>query len=151
MKTAALPSAALVAAQFLLIGLLLVPVGTLLPVSASDIPGVLCVLASLVLVVVAYRSMRQGTFTVVPEPRETGELVTHGPYAHIRHPMYTAALIGGLGIVLIRGSWMDGILVVLLGLVLIVKLQREERLLQQRYPDYAVYRSHTSALIPGLY
>lgn len=144
-------SKALVGAQFLLIALLVLPISSAWPRTASDLPGVLLVLAALVLVVVAYRSMSHGTFTVVPEPRDTATLVTQGPYAVVRHPMYTAALLGGLGVSLIRASLIDGVLLAALALVLVIKLRREEHLLLARFPDYAVYRSHTSALLPGLY
>lgn len=95
--------------------------------------------------------MRAGTFTVVPEPRSTAQLVTRGPYARVRHPMYTAVLLGALGAALMRNSAIDWIACVLLVVVLLLKINREEQLLMTRYPEYVDYRSRTAALVPGCY
>ncbi|HLB19625.1 MAG TPA: methyltransferase, partial [Gaiellaceae bacterium] len=58
------------------------------------------------------------SFTVMPRPIETGSLVESGPYAFIRHPVYSALVLGGLGLTLVRLSWPTLILTVALLVVL---------------------------------
>ena len=87
----------------------------------------------------------------VPDPRPDARLVERGPYAVIRHPMYTAVLLvfGALAFdapsPLRLALW--GVLLV----DLLVKLHYEERLLDARLPGYAAYRARTKRLVPGLY
>jgi len=144
-------SRVLVASQFVLIALLAAPLAGLVPQGAMDLPGALCLLGSLVLVIAAFLAMRRRDFTVMPEPRPGSRLIEHGPYARIRHPMYTAVLLGGLGAALLHGGAVDGLLLVLLVCVMVTKLRHEERLLQAAHPGYAAYRTRTAALMPGVY
>jgi len=144
-------SLALVAAQIGLLVMLASPVITLLPQGLADIPGALCLASCAVLACWAFLSMRGGNFTVLPEPRDNAHLVTRGPYASIRHPMYTAVLLGGLGVALTHNTLTDWVLCLLLLGVMLLKIRREEGLLIARYADYPAYRARTAALLPGLY
>ena len=144
-------SVALVAAQFALIALLASPLATLVPDDAAGWLGALCLAGSLALVGWAFAAMRAANFSVLPEPVAGNRLVARGPYARVRHPMYAAVLLGGLGACLLHGSALDWALLALLGVVLAVKARREERLLGALHPAYADYAARTSALVPGLY
>ena len=79
------------------------------------------------------------------------KLVERGPYSLMRHPIYTAHLLLGLGTAL--GS---GRLVAFAGLVSFVlgfwiKLRQEERLLLRGFPEeYLAYKARVKALIPYL-
>lgn len=92
-----------------------------------------------------------GNFNIRPEPRRGARLVTRGPYRWVRHPMYVALLLAMAGIVaeapngLLPGAW--GTLL----LVLNFKAALEERLLQQRWPEYADYRARTWRFIPWIW
>jgi protein-S-isoprenylcysteine O-methyltransferase Ste14 len=76
------------------------------------------------------------------------ELVTGGPYAHARHPIYGGLMLSMLGSALAEN------LVWLLPFVLftpyfIFSAQREEKLMLSQFPDaYREYRRHTKMLIP---
>jgi protein-S-isoprenylcysteine O-methyltransferase Ste14 len=78
-------------------------------------------------------------------------LVTGGPYAAIRHPIYTALILlfGGLAAQI-------GTSTALLGLALVIfscwiKLQQEEALMLQTFPDaYPAYKAGTKRLVPWL-
>ncbi len=78
-------------------------------------------------------------------------LIRSGPYALVRHPIYTGILLALLGSGLTRGEWRD-----LVGLLLVAgafrrKLAIEERWLAEQFPaDYAGYRRDVPALIPRL-
>ena len=79
------------------------------------------------------------------------ELIRGGPYAWVRHPIYTGVLLGFIGTAIVRGEW-RGVLAVLIVLVALWrKLRLEERFMSETFGDeYRRYREHTAALIPFL-
>jgi protein-S-isoprenylcysteine O-methyltransferase Ste14 len=71
---------------------------------------------------------------------EDQKVITTGPYAWVRHPMYAASLAMLLGIPIALGSWW-GVLTVLAMLpVLIWRLLDEERFLARNLPGYIDYQ-----------
>ena len=88
--------------------------------------------------------------TPLPAPTETGELKTEGPYAIVRHPIYTGAL----------GIWLSWALLrspkalpptIALYLFFVMKSAKEEEWLEERYPEYPDYRKRVpSRIIPGV-
>lgn len=91
---------------------------------------------------------RPGNFSVLPEPRATTRLVTGGPYAWVRHPMYTSLLLGAAGVALGWNTPVHWIALGALAVVLDVKARREERLLTHRFADYADYARRTPRFLP---
>ena len=85
-----------------------------------------------VVAVAAITVIPSRTFSVMPEPKSGGELVTRGIYRHIRHPMYLAVLLCGLAACLGYASVLKWDMLALLAGVLIAKIRREERLLLAR-------------------
>jgi protein-S-isoprenylcysteine O-methyltransferase Ste14 len=79
-------------------------------------------------------------------------VVSTGPYARVRHPMYAGALLMLLGMPLALGSWW-GVLVFLAMLpALIWRVFDEEKLLTENLPGYAEYRQKVRfRLIPGVW
>lgn len=139
-------SRVLVAAQLLLIALIAWPSAPL----AITVTGIALLVLGVGTAVAALVVMPARTFSVLPEPRSGGELVTRGIYRHVRHPMYLAVLLCGIAAALAYGSPAKWVLLALLAGVLALKIRREERLLLARFPDYAAYRQRTSAIIPYL-
>lgn len=86
--------------------------------------------------------------TAYPEPKAEGELVRHGVYAWVRHPLYTSLLLLGLGWSAVWGSWPALLATVALGVQLRQKSRVEERRLMELFPDYAEYREEVSAFLP---
>ena len=83
--------------------------------------------------------------------KENHELIRHGPYGHVRHPIYSAILMMVLGSAMAVGTLgaLIGLPLILLGVWL--KLRQEEALMTEHFPaEYPSYRSRVSALIPGL-
>jgi protein-S-isoprenylcysteine O-methyltransferase Ste14 len=78
--------------------------------------------------------------TVFPRPKPGGVLVQHGVYRFARHPIYGGALLMfvGLGVI---SSVPALAATALLAYIWVRKSREEERLLVERFPDYAEYRS----------
>lgn len=126
---------------------------SLIPIEHIDvmsIVGILCIASALGLAIWAKRSMHATHFSIFPEPVDEGTLVTEGPYRFVRHPMYSALLLAGSGVVVTDFSLYRCLLFLGLLLVLVVKIRREEQLLISAYPAYADYRKTSHALIPGV-
>ena len=91
------------------------------------------------------------SLTPLPEPMPGAALVTTGPYARCRHPLYRQILIGALGMALLLGSLLHLALLLALAAVLGGKARREERALLAVHPEaYRAYRALTPAIAAGL-
>ena len=86
-------SAVLVAAQLALIVLLVATTQPLATPLANAAAFVL-VLAATFVGIAALAANRPGNFNIRPELKPQARLVTDGIYAHLRHPMYLAVLLG---------------------------------------------------------
>jgi len=81
--------------------------------------------------------------------KEGHELVTAGPYARIRHPIYTAVILLAIGLFLLFETLGGTLGVALLVLGCWIKLRQEERLMIGQFPDaYPAYMRHTKRLVP---
>lgn len=79
------------------------------------------------------------------------QLRTHGPYALVRHPIYTGLLAMWAGAVLLGGGGRWVVFLAINLVILEVKIIFEERLLMSAFPDeYRRYRSRVPKLVPGL-
>jgi len=67
------------------------------------------------------------------------KVVTTGPYALVRHPMYTGALLMCLFVPIALGSWVGLPFVLPLVLVIVVRLLDEEKLLKKDLAGYDAY------------
>lgn len=98
----------------------------------------------------ALAANRPGNFNIRPEPRPDGRLVTTGPYAHVRHPMYLSVLLAMAAFAVAGDGWQWGAWGALAA-VLAAKVRREERALVILHPGYEAYRERTRAIIPFLF
>ncbi|HVU45700.1 MAG TPA: isoprenylcysteine carboxylmethyltransferase family protein [Terracidiphilus sp.] len=79
------------------------------------------------------------------------ELVTSGPYAVARHPIYTGLLLAAAGTALAIGEWRCILALALILAAFLVKITAEEQLMMQTFPNaYPQYRKRVKALIPGV-
>ncbi len=78
-------------------------------------------------------------------------LRTDGPYAIVRHPIYTGLLGMLLGTVLVNGLGLWIAVLVAAGVLFFVKIYSEERLLLRIFgADYERYRQTVPQIVPGL-
>ncbi len=89
--------------------------------------------------------------TAFPKPIEGGVLVTTGPYAYVRHPIYSGLILGTLGWALFRANLFGAALALVLFLFFDLKSRREERWLAEAYSGYAKYQGRVRKLIPWVY
>jgi protein-S-isoprenylcysteine O-methyltransferase Ste14 len=83
---------------------------------------------------------------------EGQSVVSTGPYAIVRHPMYAGALVYLLGTPLALGSYWGLAVLALMLPILIWRLVDEERVLEQRLPGYGDYKRNVRyRLLPGVY
>ena len=142
---------ALVGAQFgLLAALVILPAGELWSrgLMSLIVGGALLVGG---FVVAALAGLRLGpSLTPLPIPKEDGELITGGFYHYVRHPIYTGVLMAGAGLVVAQASLAHIAGWVLLWGVLMLKALGEERMLAEKYNDYAEYSKKTGRFFPHL-
>ena len=141
----------LVAIQFLFIALLIaLPPGALYPVgTALTVVSMVLVGVGIVLGMIAGARLG-GSLTPSPIPRESGQLATSGVYRFVRHPIYSALLMVGLGLALRGASVWHVVVFVALLVLLEVKARAEEAMLIRKYEGYASYASRVGRFVPGV-
>jgi protein-S-isoprenylcysteine O-methyltransferase Ste14 len=78
-------------------------------------------------------------------------IICSGPYAFVRHPIYTGMLTAAIGTGLVVGEWRAIVAVVMLLVTHSRKALREESLLMTEFGDeYAAYRRSTGFLLPRI-
>jgi protein-S-isoprenylcysteine O-methyltransferase Ste14 len=86
-----------------------------------------------------------GTVTI----KQEHELISSGPYAIVRHPIYTGLIVAFIGSGLARGEWRGVLAVIIAWAALWRKLRLEERWMTERFGEqYAAYCRRTPALVP---
>jgi protein-S-isoprenylcysteine O-methyltransferase Ste14 len=79
------------------------------------------------------------------------ELISTGPYAVVRHPIYTGLLVALAGSALYDGRWRAVLGVGFLAIGFWLKARSEERLLESEFgEEYRAYRTRTPMLVPSL-
>ncbi len=89
--------------------------------------------------------------SILPSPREGARLARHGVYRWVRHPIYGGVILLTVGWAVYRGGLLHVVLAVGIALFFAAKASREERYLQDRFPDYAGYRRRTWRFMPWVY
>ena len=99
------------------------------------------------------RVYRENTFTSATiEIHEGQRVIDTGPYAIVRHPMYSSALLYMLGTPLALGSYVGLLGVVVMAFVIAWRLVDEERMLVRELHGYTEYRERVRyRLIPGIW
>lgn len=86
------------------------------------------------------------------ERRRDHNLVTHGVYNRVRHPMYTAHFLWGLAQLLLLENWIAGpSLLASFTLLYLTRVRKEERLMLSLFGDeYRRYAERSGRLMPPL-
>lgn len=88
--------------------------------------------------------------TPFPRPPKNAQLIQHGIYGLIRHPLYTANLCGFFGWAFLWGS-LPALGLSLAGVVFFsAKARQEEWWLREQLPAYAEYEKRVNRFVPWL-
>jgi protein-S-isoprenylcysteine O-methyltransferase Ste14 len=119
----------------------------------GDVPPSSWLLAAAAVALAAWILMhnRLGNFNIQPLPKAEGVLVTTGPYRWIRHPMYTAVLLGAAALAPMTHPALGWGIWLCLALVLWSKSLFEEQWMQEQHPGYNAYMLMSKRFIPMVF
>ncbi len=87
------------------------------------------------------------SFSIMPEARR---LVTGGPYALSRHPVYLGEIATAVGVNLATAGWLSALAVVYFIACEVLRMRWEERVLAQAFPaDYPGYAGRIPRYLPN--
>jgi protein-S-isoprenylcysteine O-methyltransferase Ste14 len=109
--------------------------------------GIILVILGIALAVWARIELGRNWGTPMSQ-REDPELVTGGPYAYVRHPIYSGVILGMIGSAIGHSiAWT--LPLVLFGAYFIYSARREEEFMCRQFPDsYPAYMQRTYMLVP---
>ena len=83
--------------------------------------------------------------------KENHELIQHGPYAYVRHPIYSGLMLLGLATAVHYATLGGFVLLALVWVGFALKMRQEEQLMTEHFPDrYPAYRARVKAIVPFL-
>ncbi len=86
-----------------------------------------------------------------PAVKMDHELVTSGPYAYVRHPIYTGLILMAAGTALTGSAWGIGVFVIAC-FVLLSRIPIEEKIMLELFPkEYPGYKERTKRLVPFIW
>ncbi len=84
--------------------------------------------------------------------RAEHQLIEEGPYRRVRHPMYTAFILLGLGFFLLSWNWLiGGAWLAPSVLVITRRIPQEEAMMAEQFgEDYEEYKARTGRFLPKM-
>jgi protein-S-isoprenylcysteine O-methyltransferase Ste14 len=111
-------------------------------------PAVIAVQVAAALLMVAARiTFGARSFHATANPT-AGGVVSTGPYAYVRHPIYAAAIYLTWAGALDHFSWVNVGWAALVTAGGFVRMLLEERMLVERYPEYRAYMARVRRIVP---
>lgn len=113
--------------------------------------SLILIFAGAMIIGIAFKQL--GTsLTPSVRPVQNGKLITTGIYSIVRHPMYSGVIMLALGWSLGWGSLLSFTFSIVLAVFFAFKAQKEEKLLNEKYPEYTDYKVHVKKkIIPYIY
>jgi protein-S-isoprenylcysteine O-methyltransferase Ste14 len=110
----------------------------------SRVPSAIVVIANMVVVAafgIFLMVLRENTFAASTVTVEAGQrVISTGPYAHLRHPMYAGAVVLIFPMPIAMGSVWGLLPAAIAAPALIARIRDEERVLSAQLPGYDDYR-----------
>jgi len=117
---------------------------------ASSIAGTVLLIAGAIFGLAGMHALGRNR-TPYPKPCEDAQLVQHGIYSIVRHPLYSSLVFIALGWALLWHSWPALIAGLALAVLLDAKARLEERWLRKLFAEYANYACRVKRLQPKIY
>ena len=125
---------------------------------SSDMPmalqmlGLALFLLSTLFILWVFRENSFAAPVVKLQAERAQRVISTGPYAHVRHPMYSGMILFFAGVPLLLGSWWGLMMVPLFLVLFAVRIRIEERTLREGLPGYADYVTRVRyRLLPGVW
>jgi protein-S-isoprenylcysteine O-methyltransferase Ste14 len=125
---------------------------------ASNIPlalqaaGLAMYLLSTAFIMWVFRANSFAAPVVKVQDARHHHVISSGPYAFVRHPMYSGTILFFVGVPLLLGSWWGVAIAPVFFLLFAIRTGIEERALVEGLPDYADYAARVRyRLVPGLW
>jgi protein-S-isoprenylcysteine O-methyltransferase Ste14 len=143
---------------FLVLLLWFVAIGLDRRANASDVPlllqalGLAMYLLSIAFIMWVFRENSFAAPVVKVQAARHQRVISSGPYAFVRHPMYSGVMLYFLGIPLLLGSWWGVAIAPAFAVLFAIRARIEERALVEGLPDYADYAERVRyRLVPGVW
>jgi protein-S-isoprenylcysteine O-methyltransferase Ste14 len=144
---------------FVLVALIwLVAIGLDRRAQASDVPlvlqalGLAMYLLSTAFIMWVFRENSFAAPVVKVQAERHHRVISSGPYAFVRHPMYSGIMLFFFGVPLLLGSWWGVAIAPAFAVLFAIRARIEERALVEGLPDYADYAERVRyRLVPGLW
>ncbi|WIW44222.1 isoprenylcysteine carboxylmethyltransferase family protein [Bradyrhizobium sp. 62B] len=127
-------------------------------VEGSDMPvalqaaGVALFLLSTLFTLWVFRENSFAAPVVKLQAERAQRVISTGPYAHVRHPMYSGMVLFFTGLPLLLGSWWGLAMVPVFIALFAIRIGIEERILRDGLPGYADYAARVRyRLVPGVW
>ncbi len=122
----------------------------------SSVPVLITILADVLVVFgffIVFLVFKENTFTsAVIEIDKKQKVITTGPYAVVRHPMYSGALLMLFATPLALGSWWGLLACIPMTIVIVVRLLDEEKYLSKNLTGYTEYCKKVQwRLLPNIF
>jgi protein-S-isoprenylcysteine O-methyltransferase Ste14 len=119
----------------------------------SDVPPYVVVAGDVLValgLLIVFFVFKENTFTsAIIEVDTEQKVISTGPYALVRHPMYLGGILMLCGVPLALGSWWGLLAVIPIAVVIVWRLIDEERFLVKNLPGYAAYQDNVKyRLVP---
>ena len=112
--------------------------------SWSSVPATIVILGDVLVTLgffIVFLVFKENTYSAgIIEVAAGQKVISSGPYARVRHPMYAGALIMLFGTPLALGSWWGLLLFTPMIIVIVWRLRDEEEFLLRNLPGYSEYR-----------
>ena len=119
--------------------------------SVQNFVGVALIVIGLTIELVAQITLRH-SYSSTLVIREDHQLITHGVYRFIRHPIYLGVILVFIGFAVYASSLYGLLVMSALIPVFLNRIRMEERLLTEEFGDeYRTYKEATRKLIPFVY
>lgn len=118
-------------------------------IPAVAILGMVCAAAALVMFHLTHEALGRN-WSVSLQMRQDHKLITHGVYARIRHPMYTAFWLMAIAQALLLPNWIGGLAGLAgFGTLYLLRVGPEEEMMVETFGDeYRAYMGRTGRLTP---
>lgn len=123
-----------------------------MPVGPSTVLGIALYVASTVLTLWALRTNAYAESVSRVQNDRNQRVCSSGPYAFVRHPMYSAILLFCVAIVLVFPSITVGVISLVVAILIVVRTLLEDAMLAEGLAGYDAYRRKVPArLVPHVF